>query len=736
MNDHREIVFAKSFGGGESLQQHTEKLLDAYESLKKRGVLKQEFLQRYDAVIKRMLELHDAGKLNYRFQNRIRKNLNLPLLKNDMLDTLPEIPHEWLSLAFLSKEERKELRKNFPDPAIVMPYLLFYSIAYHHTRKGKEYCIETIQKYIEYDLKKRKALLWFNPAFNISPPQLEQVQEAIHEKFKEYLPLLVFFKGILHRCDYAASAGIEPELPPVADYSKRFQEALDAKGIVLRNYQEDAKKFAKKNVIFVGSTGAGKTEYSMNWIDGDKAFYLLGLRTAVNEMYKRFASIFGEEHTVLLHGESFYDMYQESEGMKKEEYEENYSRVRQFSYPLTVATADQLITSVFKYNGFEMPYLVASYSKIVIDEVQSFSPESIGSIVVFLQEISRLGGKFLLMTATLPPFLKEELKELAVFPPSYLSPIKRHRLSIVEAGIEEDESFREIRQAFNENKKVLVICNTVNKAIEMAEKLSECKPQLLHARFIVKDRREKEEAVMQATKPSNRNGCLWITTQIVEASLDIDFDILFTECSTIDSLLQRLGRCYRKRAYSEEVPNVMIFKSGKNDSFIYDTVLLKRTWEAVKKKNRLLLSEEEKQDLIEEVYCDIEDTKYFRAYCEYKDLLQLGFKCKGKTEAQKLFRNVTDSHTIIPEPVYQENKPIIEQLMKTISDKNISFTEKMQAKKELKDFTLSLQPLPRMNKYLSELQQKKIRLLKNVEYNDRVGMTYNKEPKENDDNFI
>lgn len=63
---------------------------------------------------------------------------------------------------------------------------------------------------------------------------------------------------------------------------------------------------------------------------------------------------------------------------------------------------------------------------------------------------------------------------------------------------------------------------------------------------------------------SNDSG-IWVTTQIVEASLDIDFDVLFTDMCTADSLLQRMGRCYRNRQqdYCDNEPNVYVYEPKK-----------------------------------------------------------------------------------------------------------------------------------------------------------------------------
>lgn len=80
---------------------------------------------------------------------------------------------------------------------------------------------------------------------------------------------------------------------------------------------------------------------------------------------------------------------------------------------------------------------------------------------------------------------------------------------------------------------------------------------LLHSRYIRRDRAYLEDQIMKFSG-SEETG-IWITTQIVEASLDIDFDVLFTEMCTADSLLQRMGRCNRKGRYFPEEANVIIY---------------------------------------------------------------------------------------------------------------------------------------------------------------------------------
>lgn len=120
---------------------------------------------------------------------------------------------------------------------------------------------------------------------------------------------------------------------------------------------------------------------------------------------------------------------------------------------------------------------------------------------------------------------------------------------------------------------MLIITNTVNKAIDIFLELQELKVEninLLHSRFIYNDRSAKEFKIKKFSENRKENG-IWITTQIVEASLDIDFDYLYTEMSTLDSLFQRLGRCYRSREYDGQDANVHIYIENMSGiKYIYD----------------------------------------------------------------------------------------------------------------------------------------------------------------------
>ena len=116
--------------------------------------------------------------------------------------------------------------------------------------------------------------------------------------------------------------------------------------------------------------------------------------------------------------------------------------------------------------------------------------------------INNLNGKFMVMTATLPRIYKEKLEEMGISFKynEFIKDTIRHKIQIVDSKVEQD--IDEIKENSN-NKKVLIIVNTINKAIEIYEKLKDenvTNINLLHSRFIQADRSEKEEKIKSFQK--------------------------------------------------------------------------------------------------------------------------------------------------------------------------------------------------------------------------------------------
>ena len=69
---------------------------------------------------------------------------------------------------------------------------------------------------------------------------------------------------------------------------------------------------------------------------------------------------------------------------------------------MTICTLDQIFDFVYRYKGFELKLATLSYSKVVLDEIQMYSPDLLAYVIKGLKYITNLGGKFAILTATFP----------------------------------------------------------------------------------------------------------------------------------------------------------------------------------------------------------------------------------------------------------------------------------------------------------------------------------------------
>ena len=178
-----------------------------------------------------------------------------------------------------------------------------------------------------------------------------------------------------------------------------------------------------------------------------------------------------------------------------------------------------------------------------------------------------------------------------------LNDFDRHRIEIKEGTI--FDSIETIIKYYNQNKRIIVVCNTVQNAqnvYEMLKKrisIASDEIALLHSRFHYLDRHQKEQ---QALDEQNK---ILIGTQAIEVSLDIDYDIMFTEPAPLDALLQRFGRVNRKRKKGIS-PIFVCQMGGENDHYIYPIKIVERTLELLDQLD--IIHEEQLQNHLDFVY--------------------------------------------------------------------------------------------------------------------------------------
>ena len=128
-------------------------------------------------------------------------------------------------------------------------------------------------------------------------------------------------------------------------------------------------------------------------------------------------------------------------------------------------------------------------------------------------------------------------------------------------------------------------------------------------------------------------------------------------CSA-DSLLQRMGRCYRDRVYTEYEPNIFIYDTkvgvGNEKNSVYDLELYNRTVDFIKEYDNKIFTEEQKLEYINKVYNskELENSDYLKSiYDNYNILEKLSPAFIDKSDAADLFRAI-DSVTVIPKEIY------------------------------------------------------------------------------------
>lgn len=686
----------------QSLEEHTKALLENLKLLKNtygEEILKGKDIdkERFWKLLKIICTYHDLGKVYTPFQNEIRKKLGKETLPTKF--SYEVVKHEELSPLFipvkkfnLSKEEKK---------------LIYQVIFYHHEREKMPVNSKLVEQIIKEDIlpqvEQIEAETGIEIEKNPNSMYLMHIGSGKRDRlskgdrqYEEYCLL----KGLLHRLDHSSSANIKVEDDTKEAIETVVEKSIESKGYELRDIQKFSKQNQDSNLLVIGSTGIGKTEASLLWSKNSKTFFTLPIRISINAIFDRIREDMNYKHVGLLHGTAL-DYLEEKDELSL--CLQIYEQSRNLSEKITTCTIDQIFPFVFKYKGYEKIYATLSYSKIIIDEIQAYSPEIVAVILRGLQMIHELGGKFMIMTATLPRIYKEELEKMGIeFKYSeFIKNVQRHKIQIKEKNLNEETN--EIKEK-GKNSKVLVICNTVNKAIEMYLELKEKQCEnvnLLHSRFIGEDRAQKEERIKTFSKNQKDSG-IWITTQIVEASLDIDFDYLYTEMSTLDSIFQRLGRCYRNREYKKEEPNVYIYtKESTGIGYIYDEEIYKKSIDLLTSFNNKIIEETDKIKLVDKLYSTetLENTRFLKSFKTGMEFLDnIVDYDTNKTEAQKLLRNI-DNVTVIPKIIYDKYLDLFEKYKK----ENIyKVKNKLKRKINKLTTTISQAQYRKMREYISK----------------------------------
>jgi len=253
---------------------------------------------------------------------------------------------------------------------------------------------------------------------------------------------------------------------------------------------------------------------------------------------------------------------------------------------------------------------------LVFDEIQLLDPKTgLQSAIILAKHSLKHGIPFAFLSATIPDCVICHLENKADESGMKIELVEADEKAIKEKNSElkkrtrilrfEDASLDAdaIKKYLDGEKKVLVVVNTVDRAQKLYEKLSniEPKPVLIHSRFLQEHRQNKEKEIAgkllgkDSTAPA-----LVISTQVIEAGMDISADILLTELAPIDSLIQRAGRVARWGGEGK----VVVFGGEDIKHHPYPEEPFNKTRQKLKNLKEVELSFELEKDLVNEILND------------------------------------------------------------------------------------------------------------------------------------
>jgi CRISPR-associated endonuclease/helicase Cas3 len=332
------------------------------------------------------------------------------------------------------------------------------------------------------------------------------------------------------------------------------------------------------------------------------------------------------------------------------------ARKRSLLSPYGVGTLDQALMGVVRSRHQFVRLFGLAGRTVILDEIHAYDLYTGTLLERFLEWLALLGSPVIALSATLPRRTRESLlkayaegsgeaaPELPITPYPRITALSNRVVrtqsfpasphvcrSLQIRWVSDREWVQTLPGLLQEGGCVAVICSTVARAQEVYERL---KPHftpndelgLFHGRFLFTDRERIEKGCLAKfgkTSSDKASPCAFsdrpykyvlVATQVIEQSLDVDFDLMISDLAPVDLLLQRSGRLHRHtrehRPESLNSPTLWIVDPQvdqgakadfKESGYVYDRHILLRSWLTLRDRSSIQLPEE-MDDLIESVY--------------------------------------------------------------------------------------------------------------------------------------
>ena len=412
-------------------------------------------------------------------------------------------------------------------------------------------------------------------------------------------------------------------------------------------------------------TGSGKTEAALAYAwrllhqgVADSIVFALPTQATANAMLVRAEAFaekaFGSANVVLAHGKrEFNETFQRLAASGQRATAQGKieaavqcatwlasSRKRVFLGQVGVCTVDQVLLSVLPVRHKFVRGFGINKAVLIVDEVHAYDAYMHGLLGEVLRRQKATGGTVILLSATLPASVRGKLLKswessesdhasypaiwhAAQGPASCITLPEYQRPSRREVGIEclklsgafpDDAVIGRVIAAVESGALVGVVMNLVDDAQRLARLLrgkTRLPVDVFHARYRFMDRQDKEKRVRDnyGRMALRDGGRILVATQVVEQSLDLDFDWMLTQICPVDLLFQRLGRLHRHerpRPAGVEFPHCTVLSVEDDDYGLHKLIygnarVLWRTEQLLAAADKIVFPEAYR-DWIEKVY--------------------------------------------------------------------------------------------------------------------------------------
>ena len=570
---NEQILWAKP---DETLSEHTQRVVEAGQQLCDRLHLPNCLRRRVEIAC----ILHDVGKATQSFQKRMeaaRKGTKLP----------PAYPHALASFPFVLALESQRFGQQshkLATAAVLTHHSPLHPRLYEGIMGSPDFIEQALRKWLAQWLtgapETLMRLLGENPAgWLYQEANYPDGSRTLMQQFQR-LPAQEFtlVKAILCLADWLASAHQKTDRIFLTRGKQKLLKYLQVKKQLglehLHDFQREAHSRQESRLYLQAPTGAGKTEAMLLFAgDSERILYLLPTQATANAMHTRLAAIYGRDAVGIAHGRALLELSRDGEEPPLDV--RLFNTV--FAKPVTVATLDQYLLAHLHGRHWEIRRTLSRYATVLMDEIHAYEPYTLGLLHAALE--ADPPQRLAIASATLPtPLMKYLGNAPLVKAEDSLWQQRRHCLLREQRAPE--KAVKEALDHAANGEAVLFVVNTVpmaqslyQVAVEQARLLKHPpEVHLLHARFVYRDRRRKEQQLRRLKRRA-----LVIATQVVEVSLDISYHRLYTELAPLDALVQRMGRVNRYGTLPQPASVHILLEYDPRSERVYGKDLLHET---------------------------------------------------------------------------------------------------------------------------------------------------------------